>query len=141
MKVNDMLSRLGKGINYIFSLHWNFEEDGETIEKVVNTEQEEAVLELFGNWNIAEQDSIFIVPKAEDIIEITLYIVKPVDEEDVRPEKVVFASGIYEEDEGPECPRCGGIHELEEPNETTHYCFYCGFEWSDEPKEDNKEDN
>ena len=139
MKVKDMVSRLGSNVRYVFSLHWNFEENGETVEKVVNTEQAEAVVELFGNWTIAEHDSIFINPKAEDTIEITLYVVKPTEEEDVEPERVTFASSFYDEEEGPECPRCGGIHELEEPNETTHYCFYCGFEWSDN-NEDKKEE-
>ena len=119
MKVKDLLSRLGNNIRYVFDITWQSGKNEPDDEKNVKSEDIGAVKELFGEWNIAEEESIHITPK-EDTVIISLYLLK----------NNLFSTAESFEEEII-CPQCGAEHDIEDDEEPgrKHQCFYCGFEW------------
>ena len=79
MRVKDLLKMLGDGLYCIFDIIWDFEEDGkeEVKEHSVKTEDIKAVAELFGEWEVAKEDSLFVTPKDENTVLITIYVYNP----------------------------------------------------------------
>lgn len=126
MKVKDFLNRLGSNTSYIFDITWQSGKNEPDDEKNVTSEDIGAVKELFGDWNIAEEESIHITPK-EDTVIISLYLSKN------KP-----FSTVEDFEEEIICPQCGAEHELETEDETEHCCFYCGYSWKDKEEKGEK---
>ena len=130
MTVKKFLRMLGENMICSFCIHWNYEEGGEDTEKTVETDSIEAVEELFGNWEIAEEDSIYLTPRkdTEDEVTVDLYVHR------------ATINVLDFIDENPiECPCCGAEHERETEDETEHCCFYCGHSWKDEEEKGENE--
>lgn len=124
MTVRKFLQMLGKNMSYHFIIHWNYDEKDE---KIVETSDIKAVEELFGNWNLAEEDSIHFSSENNTEKQLELYV-----------HKISFIDEYI--DENPiECPCCGAEHERETPDEVEHCCFYCGYSWKDEEEKGKNE--
>lgn len=129
MRVKDLLKMLGDGLYCIFDIIWDFEEDGkeEVKEHSVKTEDIKAVAELFGEWEVAKEDSLFVTPKDENTVLITIYVYNP----KTKTKETVATF----EDKEIVCPQCGAEHDSEDDTEENkHQCFYCGCEWIEEEK-------
>ena len=135
MKVKELLKMLGDGLYCTFDIIWNFEENGDTTEKKehsVQTDDMVAIEELFGEWTVANEDSLFVTPKENETVLVTLYVYKP-------KMKVMSTTSSFIEEEEIICPQCGAEHDPEDDIEDAkHQCFYCGYEW-DKAKNEGEE--
>ena len=113
MKVKKFLSMFGNTVNCSFKVHWNLEE-GKDEERYIETDCIEAVEELFGDWNVAEEDALFLTPETtkEEKVVIDLYVHKP------RGQNIPIVNLKSEEDEKEFlCPQCGAVADSEDLEE------------------------
>ena len=133
MKVKEFLKMMGDCMYCTFDIIWNFEKGGADTERSIRTQDIEAVLELFGNCEIAKEDSIYLTPIGDEEVTVALYVHKP----DI---KNISVEDSLEEEKEILCPQCGAEHDIEDDTEEgEHCCFYCGHSWKDAEEDTIKE--
>lgn len=73
MTVSDFLTKLGSEILYIYEIHWNMDD----VEVYITSEFEEAIIELFGNLKLLEEDCIYFSSKENSSKPILQIYIEP----------------------------------------------------------------